>query len=78
MLEKKIITDEQLKTALDIQTKQKEKKIGVILCELGYISKDKLNECLYEQIAQMRQDMETIHHETEILEKLSSQFQNFS
>ena len=78
MLEKKFITEEQLKTALDIQAKQKEKKLGLILCELGYISKDKLNECLREQMEQMRQEMEAIHHETQVFEELSSQFKNFN
>lgn len=49
LLEKELITQKQLETAIDLQ-KKTDKKIGQILIELGYIEEAKLLQLLSEQL----------------------------
>ncbi len=49
LVEKGLITQEQLNTAINLQ-KNTDKKIGQILVDLGYIKEDKLLQLLAEQL----------------------------
>ena len=72
MLEKNLITQQQLEEALQIQASQKEKiRLGMIIYQLGYITRQELNQCVQGQISQIQKEMNELHEEVVLFEALS-------
>lgn len=69
LLEKGLITKDQLDTAINLQ-KSTDKKIGQILIELGYIKEDKLLQLLAEQLNLEFIDLKTYPLQPELIKLL--------
>ena len=71
LLEKGLISKDQLNNALRIQKYQNQPlKLGLILIQQGYISKEELEDCLYMQARQLYERIERMNHDIEMFASL--------